>query len=381
MNNDLNIAVFKNDIEEVKNILTSKTYVDINEKNKEGSNPLIYSLSQKNYDMIYTLLEHGADTNVFDKNKKSVLHYAVELNDYGIIKKIINTKPNLEYKDSLGRTPLHLAVFLGYINIAMLLIEHGASVKTYDNNQSSLLHTICQHGDNQFLDMLLSMELDINATDVNGMPPIFYAAIFNQAITVLFLLKRNADDDTILENGNNILLVASAHGSKDVIEALIDMGFDINFTNYQNETALHVAIKSRDLNTILSLLKHGIDTNINSKNGTVLHEAVAINSPEIISFLMLYGVNSNLLDRGGNNAFHRLALTLGDLETKKQCIDLLIKYGCNINCKNHEGNTAMHYAASIQDKYLMKALVHAGAKQSVKNNHGITPQDLFGLNS
>lgn len=379
MNNDLNIAVFKNDIEEAKNILKNKTYVDINEKNQDGTNPLIYSLSQKNYDMAYILLEHGADTNVFDRNKKSVLHYAVELNDYGIIKKIVNTKPNLEHKDALGRTPLHLSVFLGYINSALLLIESGASVKTYDKNHCSLLHTICQHGDNQFLDMLLSMELDINALDINGMSPIFYAAIFNQAITVIFLLKRDADDDIVLDNGNNVFLVAAENGSKDVIEALISMGLDINYTNFINETALHLAIKSGDLNTILSLLKHGIDTNINSKHGTVLHEAVAINSPEIISFLMLYGVNSNLLDRNGNNAFHRLAMTLGHIEVKQQCIDLLIKYGCDINKKNKDGNTAMHFAASVQDKYIMKALVHSGAKQSVKNNAGIMPQDLFGL--
>lgn len=377
MNNDLNNAIFKNDIFEVKYILENKKYIDINEKNNEGSNPLLYSLSQKNYDMIYTILEYDFDVNCFDKNKKSVLHYAIELNDYGILKKILQKKPDLEHKDSLGRTPLHFAVFIGNINIAMLLIEYGASVLAKDNNNSSLLHTVCQHGDNQFLDLLISMGLDVNETDNNGMSPIFYAAMFNQAITVVFLYKRNAVLDFILNDGNDLLLTSVNYGSKEVVETLINLGLDINFTNYENQTALHIAIRNKDLNIILLLLKYGIDTNINSKNGSVLHEAIAINSPEIVSFLMLYGVKSNLLDREGNTAFHRLSLTLGDLESKKQCIDLLIKYGCDINKKNNEGNTPMHFAASIQDKYLMKALVLSGAKQSLKNNIGLMPQDLF----
>lgn len=82
----------------------------------------------------------------------------------------------------------------------------------------------------------------------------------------------------------------------------------------------------------------------------------------------------NLLyqDSCGNSYLH--------LSVKNQLIPitklLLLKRGINIDSQNNLGNTALHYAYMLNNKKLISILIDNNVDTNIKNNDGLTPEQL-----
>jgi len=61
----------------------------------------------------------------------SPLHWAVRYNDEATVRDLA-TGRNLEARDALGRTPLHIAAMFGLEEMVALLLERGADVNARD---------------------------------------------------------------------------------------------------------------------------------------------------------------------------------------------------------------------------------------------------------
>lgn len=371
----LNDAVHKNNYNKVIQILTENNFIDINEKDSEGRTSLIYALSQDYKGIATILIESGADVNIVDKlNKMSALHYAIMHNDLDMIKMIIiKTNVNFLIKDEQGRTPLHYAIFLGNWDIALYLINIGNDIFTRNKQELSLLHTVAIHGDNNFIEELINRGVKINTFDNTENTPLHYAALYDNSYTIYFLIKKGALIDHSNNEGETPLHYASLKGNNDCVEALISLDADINKVNIKGESALHYSIKSKNKNTMITLLKNGINTNICSYNGTALHYAV--HDYNVLFDLILFGVNANLKDQYGRTVFHELAKTSSD--KKEDIIKLLSEHNVNINEKDNDGNTALHLAAIHQQYLTMKLLIKYGADEYIANNNHQLPSDLI----
>lgn len=74
------------------------------------------------------------------KHKKSLLHFAVQLNSSNIVQLLLTYKNiNIDCQDSDGNTPLHLAYQLGYVPLIIILIQSKANQNIKNN-----LHAIPQ---------------------------------------------------------------------------------------------------------------------------------------------------------------------------------------------------------------------------------------------
>ena len=73
----------------------------------------------------------------FSDNGKGLIHFASEKGYSLIITKLLAKGVEVDRKDNLGCTPLHLAASNGQIDVAKLLLENGSDVNCHTNSNQS----------------------------------------------------------------------------------------------------------------------------------------------------------------------------------------------------------------------------------------------------
>ena len=139
------------------------------------------------------------------------LSNAVIANDIAEIQKIIDAGTEVNTKDALDRTPLHLAAFYGQAKIIDLLIDHGAEVDVKD-------HT--------------------------GLTPLLAAVISGGRTSVKALLERGADIQLANREGQTALHLAAATGQPRMTRLLIERGADVQKKDADGKTPLDYARKN-----------------------------------------------------------------------------------------------------------------------------------------
>jgi ankyrin repeat protein len=132
------------------------------------------------------------------------------------------------------------------------------------------------------------------------------------------------------------------------IEQIIDNGANINQGSYNNnDTALHFACKEYNLKVVEYLIYSGADVNItNSEFQTPLHIICKIEyseefSLDIIRTLINAGSNINKSDSYGSTPLH-IACRHG----RKEIVNELLKHGVNIEGSINSDLTPLHIACS-----------------------------------
>ena len=166
---------------------------DVNLKEElTGFTPLMASF----HDITITelLIEKGADIEARNVDGINALVYAVSLNDEEMVKFLLekgadaNTVCEIENEHTdIASTPLMNAAYRGNTNIINMLLENGA---------------------------------DINYTTDFGMTALMYAASFNQFEAAKVLLENNADTSITDEYGRTALDLAKSEDYKDIVELL-----------------------------------------------------------------------------------------------------------------------------------------------------------------
>jgi V8-like Glu-specific endopeptidase len=110
----LDQAAESGNIATLKQILSYNTWVDF--YGKDGQSPLIKATLAGKNDSIITLLAHGADVNLSDRNGDTALHHLarnLSLETQDMLETLLTAKADLEARNLEGKTPLMLAQELG----------------------------------------------------------------------------------------------------------------------------------------------------------------------------------------------------------------------------------------------------------------------------
>jgi hypothetical protein len=116
----------------VRMILQRK--VDTNIRDSEGQTPLMYAAAEGREDVVSCLLASGACLGRSDATGRTALHLAAERRQLTVLRIILNQNggrldPFLNFYDSKGRTPLHVAVEVGFEEGVEVLLQSGASLQ------------------------------------------------------------------------------------------------------------------------------------------------------------------------------------------------------------------------------------------------------------
>lgn len=357
--NDIFRSVDFDDLQGVSNYLNSGG--DVNKANQFKESLLLRACRLNNYKIVKLLVDAGADVNQACNSGNTPLHEAQTLK---IAKLLIEKGANVNSKGNIGNTPLHTT---DSSDIAKLLIENGAEINAKNKYQWEPVRYAVEYKNIPLTATLVKNGADINHKDYRGWTPIFALAYLSADIA------NNPQKESIETTANKI--------AKN-IEYLISLGSNINVCDNYGVTPLHLAIMFISNPTFNEkatvLIKNGANPNVfeHVYGATPLHCAVWIGNAKIVNLLIKHGASLNPIMDGYLEPLKFIKRTPHDIYSKR-IQRILNKKNNFFNKKNkNKGCTPLHLAVFKKKYFIIKTLLSNGAKTDIKDQKGRTPLDL-----
>lgn len=166
------------------------------------------------------LVAKGEDVNAKHNGEYPVL-VGIQYGQFDVVRSLINLGAKLDIdpdqnpvRTKGGESALHLVMGYEQQDLAEYLIEHGAQIKARTTNGNSTLHLAAGRGDLPATKLLISRRADLN--------------------------------DRTTNRGNTPLMDAVQFRNLEVARYLIISGADVNLGNWDQKTALDIAIDQKD---------------------------------------------------------------------------------------------------------------------------------------
>ena len=271
--------------------------------------------------------------------------------------------------DGTYMTSLHVAARNGKINEAKALLGKGADVNARNFYGRTPLHFASEEGRNSLIRLLVEKGADVNAQDICKNTPLHLAASSGHVLAVKFLVQHKAAICAIDDDKSTPLFRALTAGHTKVVEVLANMGANIEFGGEWG-TPLEWAAEHGSKEMIEVLLEHGasINSTFGDDGDTVLHCAASRNrDEEIVDFLIAKGAQVNAKTKSLTTPLHIAA------GGHRVIAAILLANGADPNAKDDHGWTPLFFAADHRQKEIVEMLINAGADVNAKNKDGDTP--------
>lgn len=290
---------------------------------------------------------------------QSLLHTAIAFKNTEAVEILLQYgAPIWMQEKTRGRTPLHLAVEIGVVDIACILLEHAKHIygdgsdfqmwiSARDSFGDTALATVIgnrsidESSRHYILEMLLAYGADPNiAASTNELksfiqPPLNKAIKNGSQIESTLLLEYGANPNTVSTDQNTSLHMASKTHCSAVVQKLFEHGAFPNEKNLYRESPLHLAASTvpsdheNFIKTFQLLLENGADPNgENLEQQTPLHYLTKLKLPknhtnrnrsriEAIRMLLEKGAIGILTDKHGKTPVQYASETIDSVALKK----------------------------------------------------------------
>ncbi len=345
----LSMACAQGAVNAVQMLLAAKATPDV--RDAKGITPLLHAVmhnTENSLSIALMLLEKGAKPDFAMPNGFTPLMGAVQMNDMDIARLLIEHGANVNARQNAGRGPsaLSIAVALGHSEMVELLTDNKADLSVGINPQTSLIAYACMLARADVMEPLLKHGANANTRDTrSNATPLHITATGNELMI-----------DSIKLMGAEALL--SQHESKmDAVwacQVLIDNGADVNAVDKDGTTPAMIAAMDGCPETLQVLINKGADLNMTDHAGrTPL--ILAVLSPEAKADISLAHVTPVAADQVKPHVIQSMSEYPDVVNTVK----LLLKSGVDINAKDKDGKTARDYAT---DAEVIRLLDEAAAK-------------------
>ena len=280
------------------------------------------------YDCLKILIQAGADVNWINKDTKNtaLTHAAREghenclqlLVDAGADVKLAVEKFSDDEGEEEADRPLMLAADNGHVKCIKILIESGADVNAKTKNSYTAVHGAVLCGNQPCLDLLVEAGAHVNiyhsdetlVGGIQGTPlqMICYKGNHPHLVKPLVDAVANMEDSKLPHE--KPLFIAACAGHYMFIDALVELGADVNIRGFDQMTSL-------------------------------MYEA---------------GVKENESDQT-------------EAVNYRKCLDLLLKAGADVNMVGGVWSSALMYAAKRDNCYAVERLLQGGAVLNLRSNH------------
>jgi ankyrin repeat protein len=205
---------------------------------------------------------------------------------------------NSELNDSLGRTPLHVAVSRNHRECVRILLDDDRAHGKEFHRAWTLMRIAAIEGLPEFARLAIESEADL----------------FSQP-----------DPIALLYRGWTVLHEAALARRMEIVEILCDSGFEVDSVDLEGNSALHLAVTEGYDDILRTLVRKGADVNKRNKCGeTPLHHATT------------------------------------NQENCKLCIQSLLEFGAEVNCMDNEGRTPLYGALMFGEDTVQLILQSGG---------------------
>nr|XP_043633868.1 potassium channel SKOR-like [Erigeron canadensis] len=157
------------------------------------------------------------------------------------------------------------------------------------------------------------------------------------------------------------------NGDLSQLKSLIRAGADLNKTDYDGRSPLHLAASKGHEDIVFFLIQNGVKLNISDNFGnTPLLEAIKNGHDTIASLIGKHGGLLNIKDPG---SFLCSYVAKGDIDFIRR----ILSNGIDPNSIDYDFRTPLHVATSQGSYLIAKLLVEAGASVQLKDRWGNTP--------
>ncbi|MBX2869924.1 MAG: ankyrin repeat domain-containing protein [Acidiferrobacterales bacterium] len=157
---------------------------------------------------------------------------------------------------------------------------------------------------------------------------------------VLKLIEKGEPLDGKDRAGQTMLIKAAWNGDEEMLDALLNLGANVNLSSNDGRTPLFSATVSGNIQLVIKLVELGASVNTKTKQGkTPLMVSAWSNYPEIALYLLEQGAQPDLIDANGRNA---LFYALWDRNI--DVVRTLIQYGARLDQVDTEGHSAVDIA-------------------------------------
>ncbi|ORX50363.1 ankyrin [Piromyces finnis] len=336
-----------------------KNDFDINQRNNDGSTPIMVAVKNGNYECIELLfkLYSNLDINIADYKNMTPLMYMLEnkvdkVDIYMILIKNGAYIP-LEYIQSNS----YFYMTLNYDEFIKYIIKNGFMVNDKGNikNITNILKYSIEVHNEILLKVLINKGIEYKKENCNGKQPILYAIEQNNEEAVSLLMK-HMNNEEIKNLVNNIIfnsfntkkcdILIKLKGKEYINDSIIsniieDASKNINYYKSNGYEPLHEACKNNNINLLNNLLLCHYDINTKSKktNETPIIVALKNRKYDIVNKLLEYdNININYCD---NNQQSPIFIMINDKQSENTKIfEKLITHNVN-TLEKYKGDTPL----------------------------------------
>ncbi|XP_067273558.1 ankyrin repeat and SOCS box protein 2 isoform X3 [Pseudorasbora parva] len=260
-----------------------------------------------------------------------------EENNVEISEMLVKAGAKINMPNIYGITPIFVAAQSGKVDALRMLLKNGADLNSQAADGATALYEACKNGHEDVVEFLLSQNADANKPGKSGLMPIHIAAQRGndgKDLITYGCTRKNASETNIVcmlipatskarvrRSGISPIHLAAERNRNDILEVLIEAGFDVNATLSEDRSMMY-----------------------EDRRSSALYFAVMNNNIDATTMLLEAGANPNL------DTFNPLlvALRQGCIQT----VNLLVEHGANVNAYIPTHPTAFPATVMFCMKYL-----------------------------
>ncbi|XP_076451719.1 E3 ubiquitin-protein ligase MIB2-like isoform X2 [Babylonia areolata] len=324
------------------------------EREHDGITPLICASLRGKHQCAVTLMDLGADPNTSARGdfKKTPLSAVAEGKSEEMAELLLARGANAEYQYGSGTTLAHLCVVRNKPVIMKALAAHGANLDALDCDRHTPLYMAIKARRDEVTEVLAAApQVNIHLRSQRGFDMIQLAAFENNSRALERLLAR--DSSRVDQGDSTALHIAAINGFADCVRLLVLQG-SANVDARQagsRSTPLMLAAHKAKLEAVEALLEMGADVNLSDRDAdTAFHLAIG----------------------GKVKGYGKSAEAELTVAYRVQIANLLISSGAYVDAVNHQGRTALTYGVPE---------VRKGVKAFIRHNGDVVRQKPEGADS
>ena len=340
------VAIGKNNIkQQIIDILKNNNIV-INDCDIDEYSVLQYAVIYNNIDIIRFLIKKSPDY--------------LELRNFNKSVGTINNKLDIDHKNKLGNTALHIAGTNLNYDAIKLLLDANADINAKNNDGNTILHELLKNEIVNYNIENTAVKIEIKDKDIND------SEIENKKLDIIKLLLDNnkLDINTCNNDGNSIIHYAFINKKYLYISLILESAKNINFNIVNNDgySLLHMSIKYNSFYLFKILLKYNIDIGLKTtRNKTLFHYIAKHTNVDIIKYIIQNNyMNSTEKQNNYMNSTEQQNNCMNSTEQQNNCMNSTEKQN---NCMN---------SASQQNNYMNSASQQNNCMNE-KDIDGFTP--------